>query len=82
MGDFCTAAYKCCVEDVTENEEFNSCLEEKAVGIEGLSGLVGPVGHVGGDDEEDSDADGNLFNEDETTYEATTTAATSDNSSG
>ena len=31
---------------------------------------------------EDSDSDGNLFNEDETTYEATTTAATSDNSSG
>jgi len=47
------------------------------VSIEGLSGLVGPVGHVSGGEEEDSDSDGNLFNEDETTYEATTTAATS-----
>ena len=41
-----------------------------------MSGLVGPVGHVSGGEEEAEDSDGNLFNEDET-YEATTTTATS-----
>ena len=41
------------MEDVTENEEFNTCFEEKTVSIEGLSGLVGPVGHVSGGEEED-----------------------------